>query len=194
MSTHQTAEDYPIWTVPNTVSFLRLTVLLPLSLGLLAAGQYGWSLVALFLWGMSDFLDGFLARKLNQVSELGSELDPLSDRASILIIGAALVFGGLLPWYLFVAIVATDGTLFALSLLWFGGHPDVPVNFIGKTRTALLMLGMPGLILAAATQNQALHTVSQVIVWLGVVAHVITGFTYANVMIRNRREQKRAES
>ncbi len=188
------SRDYPIWTVPNTVSFLRLTVLLPLSLGLLAAGYYAWSLVALFFWGISDALDGFLARRLNQVSPLGAELDPLSDRASILIIGVALVFGGLLPWYLFAAIVTVDVSLFLLALVWFGGYPDVKVNFIGKVRTALLMLGMPALILAAATHNEPLHIIALTLVWLGVLGHLMSGMTYGWEMVRLHREQSTGAS
>lgn len=185
-------EDYPIWTIPNTVSFLRLTVLLPLSLGLLASAHYGWSLVALTLWGLSDALDGFLARKLNQMSPLGAELDPISDRVSILIIAVALVFGGLLPWYLFVILVVVDGGLFLLALVWFGGHPEVKVNLLGKFRTAVLMVGFPMLILAAALDNQTLRIVALVLVWLGIIGHVLTGITYFGEMIRIRREEKEA--
>lgn len=181
------AAEFPIWNVPNTVSFLRLTVLLPLSLGLLASGYYGASLVALFFMGSSDALDGFLARKLNQVTPLGAELDPLSDRASIVLVAVALVFGGLLPWYLFAAIVLVDSTLFGLAMAWFGGYPQVRVNMVGKTRTALLMLGLPGLILAAAIDSSTLQTVALVIVWAGVALHIVTGVTYALQMVELRR-------
>ncbi len=189
----QSIQDYPIWTIPNTVSFLRLTVLLPLSLGLLASAHYGWSLVALFFWGISDALDGYLARRLDQMSPLGAELDPISDRFSILIIAVALVFGGLLPWYLFAAMFAVDGALFVLALVWFGGYPTVKVNFLGKLRTALLMLGLPMLVLAAALSNEALRIVALSLVWAGVLGHVLTGISYATEMVRMRSESKQRE-
>ncbi len=181
----------PIWTVPNIVSFMRLTVLLPLSLGLLASENYGWSLVALFFLGTSDALDGFLARKLDQKTPLGTELDPLSDRASILLTALALVIGGLLPWYLFVAIVAVDATLALVATVLLHGYPDVPVSLLGKARTVLLMLGLPALILAAALQSPGLRVAALVITTLGVVGHVLTGAQYLSVMLRNSRDAKR---
>ncbi|WRS30681.1 CDP-alcohol phosphatidyltransferase family protein [Actinomycetaceae bacterium MB13-C1-2] len=190
----QRIEDYPIWTIPNTISFLRLTVLLPLSLGLLASAHYGWSLVALFFWGISDALDGYLARRLDQMSPLGAELDPISDRFSILIIAVALVFGGLLPWYLFLAMLAVDGFLFVLALLWFGGYPTVSVNFMGKMRTALLMLGLPMLVLAAALGSEPLRVVALGLVWVGVVGHVLTGISYVAEMVKIRAEGRQRQS
>ncbi len=184
----------PVWTVPNTVSFIRLTVLLPLSLGLLAAGDYGWSLVTLFFLGTSDALDGFLARKLNQVTALGAELDPLSDRASILLVSVALVIGKMLPWYLFAVVVAVDVCLSLAATLWFHGYPNVPVSLIGKIRTALMMLGLPGLILAAALHNEVLREIALVIVTLGVIAHVIAGYGYMKVMVERHARSKRDHS
>ena len=180
----------PVWTIPNVVSFLRLTVLLPLSLGLLASGHYGWALVSLFFLGTSDALDGFLARKLNQQTPLGAELDPLSDRASILLTALALVIGGLLPWYLFAAIVGTDLVLALTATYLLRGYPDVPVSLLGKVRTALLMLGLPGLILAAALGSPGLKTAALVVTALGTVGHVITGIQYLSVMLKKARDPK----
>ena len=182
--------SYPVWTVPNVVSFLRLTVLLPLSLGLLASGNYGWSLLSLFLLGTSDALDGFLARKLDQRTPLGEELDPLSDRASILLVSLALVIGGLLPWYLFAAIVAVDATLLFAATVLMRGYPDVPVTLLGKVRTVLLMLGLPGLILAAALQSPGLRIAALTITVLGALGHVLTGIQYLTAMFKNSRDPK----
>ena len=78
----------PFWTVPNQITFLRF-VLLPLFLISLFYQKYGWALVLLVTAALTDALDGWLARWLNQKSELGSFLDPLADK--FLLSGAFVV-------------------------------------------------------------------------------------------------------
>ncbi|HET6824615.1 MAG TPA: CDP-alcohol phosphatidyltransferase family protein, partial [Amnibacterium sp.] len=70
-------------TIPNVLSFARLA-LIPVFLGFLITGQDVLALVVLVAGGVTDFLDGFLARRLHQVSRLGKLLDPVADRLTIL--------------------------------------------------------------------------------------------------------------
>jgi cardiolipin synthase len=69
----------PFWTVPNQITFLRF-VLLPVFLICLFYERYGWALFLLVIAGLTDALDGLLARWLNQKSELGTFLDPVADK------------------------------------------------------------------------------------------------------------------
>src|SRR5215203_7321887 len=67
-----------VWTVPNALSVLRLLGL-PLFLWLVLGPEAdGWALVVLMLSGITDYLDGYLARRLNQASRLGQILDPVA--------------------------------------------------------------------------------------------------------------------
>ena len=68
-----------IWTIPNIISFIRI-LLIPVFGVLFYKGQLLWALLILALSGFTDFIDGKLARKLNQVSELGKMLDPIADK------------------------------------------------------------------------------------------------------------------
>src|SRR5881392_3117566 len=68
-----------IVTVPNLVTFLRMA-LIPVFAILLFYGYYGWALFAFFFAGVSDGIDGFVARRFNQQSELGTILDPIADK------------------------------------------------------------------------------------------------------------------
>ena len=68
-----------IWTIPNIISFIRI-LLIPVFGVLFYNGQLMWALIILALSGFTDFIDGKLARKLNQVSELGKMLDPIADK------------------------------------------------------------------------------------------------------------------
>lgn len=68
-----------VWTIPNIISFIRI-LLIPVFGVLFYKGQLLWALLILALSGFTDFIDGKLARKLNQVSELGKMLDPIADK------------------------------------------------------------------------------------------------------------------
>ena len=67
------------WTIPNLLSFLRI-VIVPVFAYFFMQGQYGWAVFMLVLSGLSDFFDGKIARKFNQISALGKMLDPVADK------------------------------------------------------------------------------------------------------------------
>lgn len=144
-----------ILTLPNLLSFLRLA-LVPVFLLLLVEGEDIWALVVLAVSGITDFLDGFLARKLNQVSRLGQLLDPAADRLYILAALLGLAIRSLIPWWLVVVILARDVMLIVVAILLARrGHGAFPVNWVGKFATACLMVGFPVLMLAAALPDVA---------------------------------------
>lgn len=180
-----------VWTVPNAISYLRLVILLPLSLGLIAAGYYGWALLSMVLMGASDWLDGMLARRLNQTSEIGRELDPAADRAAITLSAVALVLAGILPWQMFAILVFVDTALFILAFVWFSGYPPTTVTFMGKLRTALLLVALPVLLLSAALDSETLRIVALGLVGAGVAGHALAGWSYFTQM-RAALKQKRA--
>ncbi len=181
-----------IWTIPNVLSYLRVVVFLPLSLGLIISEQYVWSLIALFILGSTDWLDGYLARRLNQLSDLGRELDPISDRASILLISLTLVFTGIMPWEFMAIIIAVDAIMAVLAIVLFKGYPTTQVNLIGKARTAVLLLGLPMLLLGEAAHSPGWRTAALIVVSIGVVLNVIAGATYAWQMLQAWRAQRTA--
>ena len=77
------------WTIPNLLSFLRI-VMVPIFAVLFMKGYYGWSVFVLALSGLSDFFDGKIARKFNQVSALGKTLDPIADKLTQITIAIVL--------------------------------------------------------------------------------------------------------
>ncbi|PWD49552.1 CDP-diacylglycerol--glycerol-3-phosphate 3-phosphatidyltransferase [Serinibacter arcticus] len=179
-----------VWTLPNVISFGRLVILLPLTVWLLL-NQHLWStLIALVVLGASDWFDGFLARRMKQVSLLGKRLDPVADRISIVVIGGAMVAVGMIPWGLVAVILAFDVLLAVLAALWFRGSPDLPVSRIGKWRTAALLAALPILIVAAALDAEWLRLVGLVLIYLGAVGHILAGIGYARGMARRRTRRE----
>lgn len=149
--THTSAEppaSNRILTVPNMLSFARLLGV-PLFLWLILVPQADvWAFVLLALAGASDWVDGYLARRLDQRSELGVLLDPLADRLYIAATLLGLALRGLIPWWLVGVLVARE--LFLLTLLpriRRSGRLALPVTYIGKSATFCLLWGFPLLLL-----------------------------------------------
>ena len=131
-----------VLTVPNLLSGLRLASV-PVFLYLFVTGREGAAVLLYGVGAWTDFFDGMIARRLGQVSELGKLLDPLADRVFIVALVVALVVEDALPWFIAGAIVARDLILLGVwPLFERRGVGRIPVNFAGKTATALLLFGL----------------------------------------------------
>lgn len=140
-----------IVTIPNALSFLRL-LLIPLFLWLVLGPELDeWALVVLMVSGITDYLDGYFARKLNQASRIGAILDPVADRLYILAVVIGLSIRDIIPWWLAIILPLRDVFLFCLvPFLRTRGYSSLPVHFLGKTATASLLYAFPLLLLGDA--------------------------------------------
>jgi cardiolipin synthase (CMP-forming) len=138
-----------IWTVPNALSVLRLLGV-PLFLWLLLGPEAdGWAVAVLMLSGFSDWLDGKLARWLDQSSKLGALLDPAADRLYIVCTLVALALRGIVPLWMVALLLGREVVLAVmLLLLRRHGYPPLQVHYLGKAATLLLLYAFPGLLLA----------------------------------------------
>jgi cardiolipin synthase len=137
-----------ILTVPNVLSFARL-LLVPVFLWLILVPEADeLALVVLVVSGVTDWLDGRLARALGQTSRLGQLLDPVADRLFTLATVVALVIRDVVPWWLLVVLLARD-LVMLLVQGWVRrrGEPVIPVNLVGKAATVCLLWAMPLLLL-----------------------------------------------
>jgi cardiolipin synthase (CMP-forming) len=137
-----------IWTIPNALSVLRLLGV-PLFLWLLLGPHAdAWALVVLMVSGFTDWLDGVLARALNQMSRFGALLDPAADRLYILASLLGLVLRHIIPLWLAVVIVGRDVVVgVALPLLRRAGYAPPEVHYLGKAATFCLLYAFPLLLL-----------------------------------------------
>lgn len=145
-----------VLTVPNLLSVVRLAGV-PLLLYLLlvpggaAWGADFWAVVVLAAGGVTDWLDGKLARLLGQYSRLGALLDPAVDRLYILAALVALGVRDVVPWWVVAALVARDLVLGAtLPVLRARGYGPYQVVYLGKGATFLLLYAFPLLLAAQA--------------------------------------------
>ena len=137
-----------VLTVPNAISAARL-VAVPVFGWLLIEGLDLAAFILLLLASASDFVDGWLARRLDQVSRLGELLDPVADRLYVLVAVLALAWRDTVPWWVVVALLGRDLVLVVnLLVLRRRGVGTLPVHTIGKAATFALFWGFPLLILA----------------------------------------------
>ncbi len=171
-----------ILTLPNILSVARLFGV-PLFLWLVLVPEWdGWALAVLMISGFTDWLDGKLARTLNQASKLGAILDPVADRLYILAVVVGLALRDIIPWWLAVLLPLRDIFLFSLvPFLRTRGYSALPVHFLGKAATASLLYAFPLLLLGDGPGRLA--TLADVFGWAfaiwGTGLYWWAGFLYA---------------
>ncbi|PPL18599.1 CDP-alcohol phosphatidyltransferase family protein [Microterricola pindariensis] len=152
-----------VLTVPNLLSFSRL-LLVPVFLAFLVQGQDAAALIVLVISSVSDFLDGYIARRFNQMSRLGQLLDPAADRLYIFAAIIGLAWRDLVPWWIVGLIVGRDVFLLVLGVILANyGYGPLPVHQLGKVATFALFLGLPLIMLGLALP--AIAVFSQPIAW-----------------------------
>jgi len=153
-----------VLTLPNMLSLVRLAGV-PLFLWLvLVPKQDGWALAVLMVSGVTDYLDGKLARRWNQITRLGQLLDPLADRLYILAVLVGLTLREIVPLWLTVLLIARDLLLIACyPPLRRHGYGVLPVNYLGKAATFNLLYAFPLLLLGEGTGSVA--TLAEIFGW-----------------------------
>ncbi len=170
-----------IVTVPNLVSFARLAgvpIFLVLFLGPHADG---WAVAVLIAGGLSDWVDGFLARRLGQVSRVGELVDPLADRLYILATLVAFTIREIVPLWFAAALVARELMLgVCLLLLRRYGFGPPPVHYVGKSATFVLLAAFPALLMAHSLPATTFWTypVGWALGWWGLVFYWLAGALY----------------
>jgi cardiolipin synthase (CMP-forming) len=180
-----------IWTIPNAISFLRLG-LVPVFYWLLVTGQDGLALGILIAATASDFIDGFIARRFNQVTRLGALLDPASDRLFIAACVIGLTVREMIPVPLLIVVLARDVLLLVIVLVRRIRIRDFPrVNLLGKAATFALFLAFPVIVMSHVVPSAAIALA--VIGWVlgasGAVLYWLAGFTYIAQLVRVPRRQ-----
>jgi CDP-diacylglycerol--glycerol-3-phosphate 3-phosphatidyltransferase len=146
-----------VW-LPNVLTAARLAAVVPFAI-LLARADDAVSVGAAALFALAaftDFLDGYLARRLGTDSRFGKIADPLADRLLIDVALVLLVWHERLEWWLAVPVLMRDVLLAALFRAR-RVETDVRVNFTGKTATAMIMLSLTLLMVTAEPWPKALY-------------------------------------
>src|SRR5580698_6734158 len=151
-----------ILTVPNQLTFLRLGFL-PFFIIMIFYQHYTWALGFLLVAGMTDGLDGLLARTLNQKTALGAYLDPIADKLLLSSSYLVLALKGRIGWWLTILVLGRDfGILIACAvILLAAGYRSFPPSVWGKATTACEILLVVIALLLAVWNNPLLLVAQQ---------------------------------
>jgi cardiolipin synthase (CMP-forming) len=159
--------------IPNSLTILRI-LLVPVYIGFMTYGSYGFALLTLLVAGLTDAVDGYLARKLNQRTRLGTLLDPLADKVLLTSSFIALSVLHLVPSWLVILVVSRDVILLlGTAVAHVTNTPiDVTPTFLGKG-TTLLQLSYVLLVVFLTWRGVSLSMLNPLLM-------LLVGFTLAS--------------
>lgn len=179
-------------TIPNALTALR-GLGVPLFIWLALDKQAdGWAVFVLAIGGITDYLDGKLARMWNQTSRFGELADPAIDRVYILATLIVLYLRDALPLWVILLLLGRDFVLALVTIaLTRKGLPPLQVTYIGKAATFNLLYAFPLLLLAL--NGSAVGTVAFIFGWAfaiwGVALYTFTGVSYFRTALNAIRVQ-----
>ncbi|MGH2906611.1 MAG: CDP-alcohol phosphatidyltransferase family protein [Solirubrobacterales bacterium] len=181
----RTSSDQPWrpWTLPNLIGFIR-ALLIPAFFVLAwksPDGRDPTANVLIFVCGISDYLDGLVARATGQFSRLGTLLDPLVDRLMIIAAGIIIYRFELLPRYLIVLVFVREAMMLILSIPVLARGIEIKVNWIGRLAVWPLMFG--GFVALCSDT-----VVANVLVWIGMVGSYAATYLYAKTVLPQLRQ------
>ena len=179
-----------IMTIPNLLTITR-AIGIPIFLFFIFNERYSLAVVTLMIGGATDYLDGKLARALNQESRLGELLDPAVDRLYIASVLVAMYLSDLLPIWLLILIIVRDIAIGVLLLLLkFAGKPALEVTYLGKAATFNLLYALPLLLLTKTSDT--FSEISFILGWAfagwGIGLYLVTGIHYGATGLRRLRK------
>lgn len=163
--------------ISNQISFLRVLLVIPLVLLLVNQNSSNTIYIAALLIAMyvSDLLDGYLARKLNQVSELGKIIDPLADKIAVVSIVIILFIQGRIETWFFIVVISRDLLIVLFGLYLKSKNRIVLMsNYPGKI--AVFSIGV--IILLTVFNNELLHNVISYLYYISVILIIYSLYLY----------------
>jgi len=179
------------FTVPNLITLARLAcipVFLVLVFGVEDRVAAAWLLAAL---GATDWVDGYFARRLNQVSEIGKVLDPLADRLLFIVGVGGIVIDGSAPlWFSLMVVIREAVFGLAMVVLTAMGMKRFDVTYLGKCATFALMFAFPIFLLRAGVSEAKTEygIAAWICAWPGLVLSYLTAVLYIPQIRRALRE------
>lgn len=173
--------------LPNILSSIRLLLLLPVLI-LFSNFEANRSILIIIaiLAALLDNLDGYFARKYNEITELGKIIDPLADKLMVAVFGFGLVLNGAIPTWFFAIVLSRDLIIMLFSLFFFSKVDKVqPSNFMGKLTVTLIGISFLVAMIGLESDNLFFSTLlvitsAAVVVSLIVYAHR----SYINIKVK----------
>ena len=180
--------------IPNIISLLRITLVIPV-VYLLLEREFSYALVLFFIAGLSDGLDGYLAKRNNWISRLGSILDPLADKLLLVFSYLALGWLGEIPMWLVIAVMARDVIIVVGAIAYHEliGEYDMMPTWMSKTNTFFQIMLI--LIVVFSLGAYALpDLLIELLVYTVAVTTLVSGINYVWVWGRRAADTKKTSA
>jgi CDP-diacylglycerol--glycerol-3-phosphate 3-phosphatidyltransferase len=181
-----------VWNLPNILTYGRI-VAVPLVAGLLMWDTYAarWTALAIFIAAaISDFFDGYLARKWQQQSSLGRMLDPIADKVLVAVVllvlaGSPILYGG----HMWAAIIILSREVLVSGLREYLGElqVSVPVTKIAKWKTTVQLVAI-GVLIAGPAGDKIIPYLTEfgiALLWIAAGLTLYTGYDYFRAGLRH---------
>ena len=167
--------SHALWNLPNALTLLRISLVPVLVVFLLT--RYVWAGLAVFLAAsLTDWLDGYLARKRGEVTTLGQLLDPIADKLLMSAAFISLVELGLAPAWIVVVIIGRELAVTGLRAVAASQSIIIPAATVGKYKLGAQVVAVSVLILSSRFEQ--LNAIGQVALWVMMVLAVISATQY----------------
>ncbi|MGV8081035.1 MAG: CDP-diacylglycerol--glycerol-3-phosphate 3-phosphatidyltransferase [Syntrophales bacterium] len=181
--------------IPNSLTILRI-ILVPAIVILLMQGSYKIAILVFLISGLTDVLDGYLARVLHQQTVLGSYLDPIADKALMISCYVTLAVKKILPGWLSVVVISRDCIILigvAVLTIMSVSYKIQPA-LIGKLTTAVQILTVFIFLVSRAAPGSIADSFMAGLVWVTALFTVVSGFYYIMIGVQHINQQQKPRS
>ena len=176
----------------NLLTFSRIFLAAIIFLLLMSSEGYLLAFILFFLAGITDFFDGYLARKYNSVSQLGEILDPIADKILILFVlfGLAINLSSYLIGFIGATVITREIWVGALrDLNARNGKSDVTkVTFLAKTKTTVQLFTLSIYLLGLVLNNMLVIIIGDILLFITLFITLYTGFIYTSDTFKKDEE------
>lgn len=164
--------------LPTKITVFRLFLIPLFVAAYYLGGEYGYIIAGILfvLAAFTDFLDGYLARKRNETTNLGAFLDPVADKVLVFAALILLTVSGVIPSWSVLLIISRETLINGFRLIAVEKGVVISASYLGKLKTVTQLLGLIFLLFAPA--QGFIGVIGQVVYWIAVVATVISGMEY----------------
>lgn len=172
--------------IPNLLTLLRI-LLVPLIVIFLIDGEYLKALITFFISGITDALDGFLARLLHQKTILGAYLDPIADKALLITCFLTLSIEGIIPGWLTVVVISRDVIILTGTFILFMMSVSFEIKpiLISKITTALQIITVLLVLVLKSLPGSFDYSWILFLYWMTAIFTIVSGLKYISVGMRH---------
>jgi len=183
------------WNLPNKLTMGRIAAIPLMVVCFYLPAPYGYWIpcILFFFMGVTDWIDGYLARRDGMVSDFGKFLDPVADKLVVAVALILLVADGRANPILVAIIIGREIAISALREVT-AGQGGVPVSWWGKWKTAFQMLAIGALLLHVDLGLVNAHTVGVICLWIAAILTLVSGYQYMAATFQDPESESTEES